>query len=437
VGTGEREVTRDKERQIMGVTRRLLQPVVQRGALALLVLAGVQTAVRADEPAAPPAQPAQEAKPSVEVYGFGMGDAIADFKQNNPDWYDVVRPSRLPNVANQFGQDGHFYLSARQSRFGTRATIPTSNGDIKAVFEFDLFGVGKDAGLTTMRVRHAYGQWKQVGAGQTNTQFMDADVFPNTIEYWGPPGMMFVRLPQVFWQFYQEGDSNATIAIEAPGSSGDAGVFADRVELQNVRGRYPYPDFTGHYRKADKWGHVQISGVLRYIGYDDLITNDQFDLNGHVWGGGISGSGVIKATPDDTLRLQATWGKGIANYFNDAPIDVAAKSNPGNAVTPIVGEALGIFGMTAYLDHNWTREWSTAAGYSRVDFSNSDLQTANAYKSGQYASFNLLYSPAPNAMMGGEFLWGHRENKSDGFSVNDYRLQFSFKYSFSAKIIGG
>jgi hypothetical protein len=38
--------------------------------------------------------------------------------------------------------------------------------------------------------------------------------------------------------------------------------------------------------------------------------------------------------------------------------------------------------------------------------------------------------------MGGEFLWGHRENKSDGFSVNDYRIQFSFKYSFSAKIGG-
>jgi hypothetical protein len=404
-------------------------------ALTLVLLAGAATAVAADEPAAPPAQAAQ-ANPSVEVYGFGMGDAIADFKQNNPDWYDVVRPSRLPSVANEFGQDGHFYLSARQSRFGTRATIPTSNGDIKAVFEFDLFGVGKDAGLTTMRVRHAYGQWKQVGAGQTNTQFMDADVFPNTIEYWGPPGMMFVRLPQVFFQFYQDGDSNATVAIEAPGSSGDAGVFADRVELQNVRGRYPYPDFTGHYRHADKWGHVQISGVLRYIGYDDLIPNDKFDLSGHVWGGGISGSGVFKATPDDTVRLQATWGKGIANYFNDAPIDVAAKSNPGNAVTPVVGEALGIFGMTAYLDHNWTKEWSTAAGYSRVDFTNSDLQTANAYKSGQYASFNLLYSPAANAMMGGEFLWGHRENKSDGFSVNDYRLQFSFKYSFSAKIGG-
>jgi len=40
-------------------------------------------------------------------------------------------------------------------------------------------------------------------------------------------------------------------------------------------------------------------------------------------------------------------------------------------------------------------------------------------------------------MMGGEFQWGRRENFSDGFTSNDYRLQFSFKYSFAAKVIGG
>ena len=65
-----------------------------------------------------------------------------------------------------------------------------------------------------------------------------------------------------------------------------------------------------------------------------------------------------------------------------------------------------------------------------------DGQSANAYKSGQYASGNLLFTPAKNVMMGGEFLWGHRDNFSDGFSSNDYRLQFSFKYSFGVKVGG-
>ena len=39
-------------------------------------------------------------------------------------------------------------------------------------------------------------------------------------------------------------------------------------------------------------------------------------------------------------------------------------------------------------------------------------------------------------MTGGEFQWGRRENFSDGWSVNDYRLQFSFKYNFSYKLGG-
>ena len=38
--------------------------------------------------------------------------------------------------------------------------------------------------------------------------------------------------------------------------------------------------------------------------------------------------------------------------------------------------------------------------------------------------------------MGGEFLWGRRENFSDGFSVNDFRLQFSFKVSFGVTVGG-
>jgi hypothetical protein len=42
-------------------------------------------------------------------------------------------------------------------------------------------------------------------------------------------------------------------------------------------------------------------------------------------------------------------------------------------------------------------------------------------------------------MIGGEFQWGRRANfgavqaNRDPFRVNDFRLQFSFKYSYSRK----
>src|SRR5207342_3507034 len=105
---------------------------------------------------------------------------------------------------------------------------------------------------------------------------------------WGPNGMLFFRNVQVFWEPYRDGDSNARIAIEAPGASGDAGVLADRVELQNVKARFPSPDFTGHWRVARGWGHFQVSGALRYLAYDDTLPSDNLDLSGSVWGWGIS-----------------------------------------------------------------------------------------------------------------------------------------------------
>ena len=147
-----------------------------------------------------------------------------------------------------------------------------------------MFGVGRDAGLTTIRLRHAWGQWKQIGAGQTNSQFMDVDVFPNVIDYWGPNGMLFFRNTQVFYEFRNDEKWQAAAAIEAPGASGDAGVYADRIELQNIKPRFPMPDITGHVRMKGKKGYVQVGGIVRKISHDWPLPNDAFDLSGSVVG---------------------------------------------------------------------------------------------------------------------------------------------------------
>ena len=66
-----------------------------------------------------------------------------------------------------------------------------------------------------------------------------------------------------------------------------------------------------------------------------------------------------------------------------------------------------------------------------VNIWNSNAQLPSDYHQGHYALTNLLYYPWENVMMGGEFQFGRRVNFQDGFNVNDYRLQFSFKYSYS------
>jgi len=385
------------------------------------MIAGVPAAAQRPAPG--------DTTPRLDIYGFGQADMIADFRRTDPNWFDVNRPSRLPSGPLDFNANGNFYASVRQSRFGAKGTLPTGNGNVFAQFEFDMFGVGPDAGQTTIRLRHAYGQWKQIGAGQTNSQFMDVDVFPNVVEYWGPNGMLFFRNVQVYWRPVDHGRTQFTLALERPGASGDGGQFADRIQIQNIEPRFPYPDATGNFKYGGGWGYVRLSGIVRDIHWEQIPT-DTFDLSGHVvgWGTSLSSNIDIKR---DVLRLQATYGDGIQNYFNDAPVDVGPEFNTGNLRTPLRGKALPIFGTSIYLDHTWSSAFTSAIGWSMVNITNSDAQTANAYHNGQYASTNLLWTPVKNVMMGGEFQWARRTNFADDFSFDDYRLQFSFKYSFS------
>jgi hypothetical protein len=396
------------------------------GAIALLALVMAATSASAQ---APP----QDPKPSLEIYGFAMLDFGQNFNTINPNWYDTMRLTRLPKFEGEFGKDGSTFAGVRQSRLGVRATTPTDLGDLFTQFEFELFGTGVDEGQTTFRLRHAYGELGAIGAGQYWSPFMDIDVFPNSLEYWGPTGMAFFRNVQVRWMPIK-GDTRLTLALERPGASGDAGVLANRIELQNVRGRFPAPDFSGEYRKGGSKGYIEVAGILRYMKWDDLLE-DQFDLSGSAVGWGINVSSNIKFG-SDTLRLQGVFGEGIQNYMNDSPVDVGLVRNPGNAQTPVEGKPIPITGIVAFLDHSWSSQLSSAIGYSAQMNDNTEGQAPDSFQNGHYALGNLLYSPVPNAMVGVEFQWGRRENFSDGFTSDATKIQVSFKYNFSAKIGG-
>ena len=113
------------------------------------------------------AQVAQaQQKSTFEIYGFAMLDMGENFKQIDPNWSDTMRVTKLPSVENQYGEDGSFFAGVRQSRLGVRSSTPTTMGDLKTTFEFELFGTGVDEGQTTFRLRHAYGELGAFGAGQ-------------------------------------------------------------------------------------------------------------------------------------------------------------------------------------------------------------------------------------------------------------------------------
>ena len=388
-------------------------------------------AVAAPAAAPKPAEAAQKpaAAGTLDFYGFAMLDTGYDFKSTHPDWYDVVRPTKLPSFAGEHGPDGNVYAGVRQTRFGVKSSTPTKYGDLKTIFEFELFGTGVDAGQTTFRLRHAYGELGQFGAGQTWSPFMDIDVFPNSLEYWGPTAMVFFRNVQVRWMPLK-GDSRITIALERPGASADQGIYSNRIELEGIRPHFNLPDLSWQARLGRKWGYVQAAGIFRKIAWEDT-DNVAPNLSDSVLGWGLNFSSNLYFSKNNTGKFSLVYGDGIQNYMNDAPVDIGIKNNFANPAKPILGVPLPLLGIVAFLDHNWNERFSSSIGYSMLDIQNSDAQAPSAFRQGHYALGNLLYHPVKSVTVGSEFQFGRRVNFTDGFNVNDYRMQFSFRYDWA------
>jgi hypothetical protein len=362
-----------------------------------------------------------------EVYGFVQTDYIQDFNRVDPNWEATLRPSKIPTESGTYGSDGQAILSVRQSRFGVQGELPTEGESLKTKFEIDMFGVGEDEGQTTLRLRHAYGQYKNWLAGQTNSLFMDIDVFPNTIDYWGPAGMVFLRNPQIRYTI-AHGDTSLSVAIEKPSNDIDPGKLrqiGDSFGLTS-QGDEKLPDFTGQFRTNGNWGHLQMSGILRSIGYETVGGATNEPKNSQTgWGANVGTN--LNMLSKDKLILSAVYGEGIASYMNDGGTDLAPDGSVGN----LRGQVVPLLGLVAYYDHYWSDKYSSSIGYSRTQVENTSLQEESAFKKGEYASTNLLYTPVKNVLVGGEVLWGSRTDK-DGSYGTDFRTQLSFKYSFSS-----
>jgi hypothetical protein len=383
-----------------------------------------------------------------QVYGFAMTDIGYNAKQIHPDWYDVVRPTKLPTIKNEYGTDGNAFFSVRQTRFGVKSGTQTALGELFTQFEFEMFGTGSDAGQTTIRLRHAYGELGQFGVGQYWSPFMDIDVFPNTVEYWGPNGMAFFRNVQ-FRYMPIKGDTRLTIALERPGASADGGVVNEILQEQNIDAQFPVPDLSAEYRSGHDWGYIELAGIVRYIKWvDRTVGEEDIDLSGDAIGWGLNLSSNIKITKNDIVRLSVLYGAGIQNYMNDAPVDIGVESDTTNPEKPVKGVALPVLGVVAFLEHNWSKKFATAVGYSMLNIDNSDLQDFDAFKMGQYAIANLIYYPIENVMMVAELQYGNRDNFNNLVEDGEIRypenylktadiikVQFSFKYNFSHKVL--
>jgi hypothetical protein len=322
----------------------------------------VPTAGQWGAPVVSPATRAEDAKTPdagqarVEVYGQVMLDTVYDFKRMNPDFQATLRPSQIPVACPGdpgCGADGAWLFSVRQSSLGLRSFIPTSWGLLETDLSFDLFG---SDGSTSIHWLSIWAELGPFGAGQTYSNVMDIDVFPNTIDYWGPSGMVFVRNPQLRITPWAKDGMDIAFALEAPNSALDTGKLTEIAPEfgAGFTGWNRLPDLTASWRMDRNWGHVKAAGILRQVGYQNTLAPDGEPKDTKT-GYGLNLTGTVKLLGRDQLSAGFVWGKAIASYMNDGGVDLA----PGPGLR---AETVQSIGWLAQYNHVWDDNWSSMIG---------------------------------------------------------------------------
>jgi hypothetical protein len=236
---------------------------------------------------------------------------------------------------------------------------------------------------------------------------------------------VFLRNPQIRYTVGSDKLKYAA-AIEEPLNNVDAGRLTDLDPvLAGIQGDEKLPDLTMQVRKTDGWGHVQLAGILRRIGYETPGAQNN-KPNGHKTGWGLNLTSVLKLRTEDALKLGVVYGHGIANYMNDGGMDLAPQ---GTSLASVSAKAVPLLGVSAYYDIAWSKKYTSTIGYSTTQVDNTDFQTGAAFHRGEYASTNFLVHPSADMFYGIEYLWGRRIDNDDASGI-DQRIQFSLHYNF-------
>ncbi len=378
-------------------------------------------------------------------YGFVRVDSIYDFRPMGGT--DSFVTSQIP-VPQGRGQN--FAANPRYTRFGfdTETPIESLDWNIKTRIEMDFFN-GNDSGSFgsfPLRLRFAWADFGPFLVGQAASVFMDYDVFPNVLDYKGPPGMILMRQPIASIHFPVGERLKVSMGVEQPYSdiqwlengtwvlNPGSGVITTPGVAKNVQ---DVPDVTANVRYTGDYGHVQVAGILRKLTFQPATGDSAYDEIGY----GINATGIIHpwacmtntptsgdcATAMSKSRLlwQFAAGRGITRYYNDENgLGLDATYDPLNGF-----RAIPSYGWFVSYEQWWCKKWASVLTYSQTKLDLTDTLPGSTYQRAEYLSGNLIWLPVERLGVGLEFIYGKRENL-DGQSGDNTRIQMACQYKF-------
>ncbi|WP_299894911.1 DcaP family trimeric outer membrane transporter [uncultured Ruegeria sp.] len=321
----------------------------------------------------------------LDVYGYVKADFFYDFDfdQGDTAFVNVIGE---PSAAT----DGTFGATVRQSRIGLRTTTPSGIGDIGGQLELDLFGSG---GTAELRVRHANitigDNWL---IGQTWTNFMPLDTYPTSVEFNGPVGIPFARVPQVRYTNSFGTNTSFAVSIEenVSGSNSDNPVLTASAE---------YNDGTYVARVSGLYGKAQSGNVE--------VDQTGFTISGSVrpWQGGL-------------FQVNYVNGEALGPYL----IGLG---------DPIVnGLANDVDGYTIEFRQDLSPKWNVGIAYGKEDY---DLPTSTgtlSFTELETIHVNAFYKATEDLTLSAEYIYGERNDAPTGRTFDGSRVQLAAQLNF-------
>ncbi len=349
----------------------------------------------------------EDTGPDIKIGGYVKVDFIHDFDPIG-DVYQFKSNSIPVAGTAAADQGGQTTIHARETRLTLTLLQDTSRGKLEAYVEGDFYGDNN-----TFRIRHAYGEYADFLGGQTWTTFMDISARPRSLDYEGPDAEIFVRQAMIRWTRPLTDKLKFAVAAEQPG-----GQFAIPDTLVGTS-RSEVPDVPAYLRYEADRGHVQLAGIARQIRFDGETGSADVTTPGY----GVNASFRLNTTGKDALMGEVAFGKGIGRYiesFNGQSADALF-------VSPSDMEALQAgSGVLAYERH-WTATLQSSIAFAMAALDDDDRLSSSAIKETQDGRVNLIWAADKKVDVGGEVLWGKRENQN-GADGEAWRLQFSMIY---------
>jgi hypothetical protein len=321
----------------------------------------------------------------------------------------------------QAGEDARTVYSPSASRFGIDLRTPFERTTVRTFIEGDFAG-----SKNTFRLRHAFMQTNRWIIGQTWSTFSDPEAEPIGLDFEGLNAISLFRQAQIRYTHPLREQLQLALALEnpAPDLTGATAVNLTPDLIARLRWQ-PRSAMSGPLRLSATQ-HVQAAIIGRQL-RGEVTDQPQLTLATGGFGVNVSGELVPQWDRDDRIKFATNNGWGIGKYITD----LGTLGGQDAIYDQAAGTLRALPVSSAYLgyERKWRQGLVSAFTYGIVNVANLDIQPDNALKRTQRTSFNVTWSPVPQADITVEYLFGTRANKNNEQSTSS-QIQTGWIYRF-------